>query len=84
MDIAIRIETPADRRAVEELTREAFWDTHWGEDARTICTEHLLVSRLRNCASLVPELDIIRSVMKEYKIKWGNCHARSRRAPVLY
>lgn len=24
----IRIETPADYRAVEELTREAFWDVY--------------------------------------------------------
>jgi len=57
MNIQIRLETPADYRAVEELTREAFW-RFWEPD-QTICNEHLLVHRLRSAPSLVPELDLV-------------------------
>lgn len=57
MNITIRLETPADYRAVEELTREAFWK-FW-EPNRKICDEHLLVHRLRSAPSFVPELDFI-------------------------
>ena len=57
MNIQIRLETPADYRAVEELTREAFW-AFW-EPNRTICDEHLLVHWLRFTPSFVPELDFV-------------------------
>ena len=57
MKINIRLETPADYRAVEELTREAFW-TFWEPDQK-ICNEHLLVRRLRSAPSFVPELDFV-------------------------
>ena len=52
--INIRREAPPDHRVVEDLTREAFWGT---EGPR--CNEHLLVHRLRNAESFVPELDLV-------------------------
>ena len=57
MNIQFRLETPADYRAVEELTREAFW-AFW-EPNQNICNEHLLVHRLRSVPSFVPELDFV-------------------------
>ena len=57
MNINIRLETPADHYAVEEITREAFW-AFWEPDA-TICAEHLLVHKLRTVESYVPELDFV-------------------------
>ncbi len=59
MNISIRNETPADYRIVEELTREAFW----GNMNHPTCDgEHLLVHKLRNLPSFVPELDLIAEV----------------------
>ena len=57
MNIHIRLETPADYRVVEGITREAFWK-FW-EPGRIICDEHLLVHRLRFAPSFVPELDFV-------------------------
>jgi len=57
MGISIRPEIPADWYAVEAMTREAFWQ-YW-EPGQTICNEHLLVSKLRDCPSLVPELNCV-------------------------
>ena len=57
IDINIRLETPADYFAVEELTREAFW-SFW-EPGRVICDEHLLTHLLRSAPSFVPELDFV-------------------------
>ena len=54
MTLTLRPERPSDHRAVELLTREAFWGT---EVPR--CTEHLLVRRLRDAPSFVPELDVV-------------------------
>ncbi len=48
------METAADYRAVEELTREAFW----GFTSPT-CDEHYLVNTLRKSAAFVPELDFV-------------------------
>jgi len=56
--ITFRKETPDDYHAVEELTREAFWNTARDKGNR-ICDEHLLVHRLRKSPSFVPELSII-------------------------
>lgn len=50
--ITLRREEPSDHRVVAELTREAFWGTEGPG-----CNEHLLVHRLRESASFVPELD---------------------------
>jgi predicted N-acetyltransferase YhbS len=52
--IEIRPERPADHRAVELLTREAFWGTGGPR-----CTEHLVVRRLRHSPALVPELSLV-------------------------
>jgi len=54
MNLSFRLEAPADYHAVEELTREAFWKTNM-----SVCDEHLLVRRLRECPSFVPELDYV-------------------------
>ena len=59
MNISIRNETPADYRIVEELTREAFWGNI---DHPTCDGEHLLVHKLRDLPSLVPELDFVAEV----------------------
>ncbi|MDR2686463.1 MAG: GNAT family N-acetyltransferase [Oscillospiraceae bacterium] len=54
-EIRIRPERPEDYRAVEELTREAFW-VHMNP---FYCDEHLLAHRLRGAACFVPELDFV-------------------------
>ena len=66
MNITFRLETPADHYAVEAMTREAFWQ-FWETD-RTVCDEHLLVSKLRTCSSFVPELKKTASRKYEKKI----------------
>lgn len=52
--ILIRRETPADYRAVEELTRSAFWNHHVPG-----CCEHYLMHLLRADESFVPELSLV-------------------------
>lgn len=52
--ILIRPEQTADRRTVEELTREAFWNVHVPG-----CNEHLLVHKLRDHEDFIPELDFV-------------------------
>ena len=59
MNLIIRREEPADHYAVEEITRDAFWQ-FWEEDeSRKICDEHLLVHKLRDVEALVPELNCV-------------------------
>lgn len=53
-DLTFREETPADFRAVEELTREAFWDVY-----RPGCDEHFVLHNLRKSLGFVPELSLI-------------------------
>ena len=50
----IRLEQPGDRRAVEELTRDAFWDVY-----KPGADEHLIVHRLRTHPDFIPELDFV-------------------------
>lgn len=57
MTLTLRPERPSDHRAVELLTREAFWGTEMPR-----CMEHLLVRRLRESPSFVPELDYVAEV----------------------
>lgn len=52
--MVIRREEPGDYRAVEELTRKAFWNVHVPR-----CNEHYLVHILRNHGDFVPELDLV-------------------------
>jgi len=58
MNITFRLEQPEDHYTVESLTRDAFWESHWGGDI-VICDEHLLVNKLRKCSALVPELNVV-------------------------
>ena len=54
MDINIRREEEKDRRIVEELTREAFWNLHVPG-----CDEHYLVHLLRTHPDFIPELNFV-------------------------
>lgn len=54
MNIEIRHENETDYRAVEELTREAFWNVHVPG-----CNEHFLLHNLRKSADFIPELDLV-------------------------
>ena len=60
MPLIIRREQPADHRAVELITRDAFWGTEMPR-----CMEHLLVRRLRDAACFVPELDVVAELDEE-------------------
>ena len=53
-NIVIRRETADDRRAVENLVREAFWNVY-----RPGCFEHFVLHKLRDDSAFVPELDFI-------------------------
>jgi len=53
-DLIIRIETPADRDAAENLTREAFWNVY-----RPGCTEHYVLHCFRGRKEFVPELSLV-------------------------
>lgn len=50
----IRLEQPADYRAVEELTRESFWNVY-----RPGCTEHFVLNRYRTRPEFIPELSFV-------------------------
>lgn len=52
--IHVRNERPEDRRAVEELTKKAFWNVNVPG-----CDEHYLVHVLREHADFVPALDLV-------------------------
>ena len=54
MSLIIRREEEKDHRAVEELTREAFWNVyHPG------ATEHLIVHQLRNKKHVIKDLNLV-------------------------
>ena len=52
--ITIRPETESDDRAVENLTREAFWNVY-----RPGCMEHYVLHCFRTDPAFVPELDLV-------------------------
>ena len=54
MKTIIRNETPADYRAVETLTREAFWNQNFPG-----CDEHYLVHVMRSHPDFIPQLDFV-------------------------
>jgi putative acetyltransferase len=54
MDVLIRNETENDFHAVEELTREAFWNLYFPG-----CVEHYLVHQMRNHADFIKALDFV-------------------------
>lgn len=53
-NIQLRLEIESDYRAVEELTREAFWNHHVPG-----CNEHYLVHIMRKASSFIKELDFV-------------------------
>lgn len=53
-DHIIRNETPNDYSAVENLTRQAFWNVY-----RPGCTEHYVLHCFRDDPAFVPELDLV-------------------------
>lgn len=53
-DYSIRLETPKDYRAVENITREAFWNQNVPG-----CGEHYLVHTMRTHADYIPELAFV-------------------------
>ena len=53
-NITIRPETESDDRAVENLTREAFWNVY-----RPGCMEHYVLHCFRTDPAFVPELDFV-------------------------
>ena len=54
MDLVIRNEQPDEYRAVEELTREAFWNVNFPG-----CVEHFCLHNMRGSGDFMPELDFI-------------------------
>ncbi len=54
MEYIIRIERPQDYKAVETLTREAFWNLYVPG-----CNEHYLLHRLRDSPGFLPELSLV-------------------------
>ena len=52
--LVIRAEVPADHRAVEEMTREAFWNVY-----APGCEEHYLVHHLRSQPDFIPQLSLV-------------------------
>ena len=52
--IIIRNEREDERRQVEELIRESFWNVY-----RPGCFEHYVIHKLRNDPAFVPELDFV-------------------------
>jgi predicted N-acetyltransferase YhbS len=54
MDYKLRTERPGDERAVECLTREAFWDVY-----KPGCNEHYIVHILRGSNAFIKELSIV-------------------------
>lgn len=59
MSFDIRLERPEDHRAVEALTRAAFWRDAFYEDGTPGCDEHYLAHVLRVYPAFVPELDFV-------------------------
>lgn len=59
-NLIIRIETPADYAAVENLTREAFWNVY-----RPGCTEHYVLHAFRGRPDFVPELSLVMELDKK-------------------
>ena len=53
-DYTIRLEKQEDRRAVENLIRESFWNVY-----RPGCSEHYVIHVLRDDPAFVKELDFV-------------------------
>ena len=57
MSMEIRREQEQDHRAVETLTRDAFWDLY-----KPGCDEHLVLHKMRHVPAFVPELDFVATI----------------------
>ena len=53
-DVVVRLEREDERREVENLVREAFWNVY-----RPGCLEHYVLRRLRSDPAFVTELDFV-------------------------
>ena len=53
-DFTIRLEKEEERRTVENLVRESFWNVY-----RPGCSEHYVIHVLRGDPAVVPELDLV-------------------------
>jgi predicted N-acetyltransferase YhbS len=73
--INIRLETPEDYYDVEEMARETFWDDNWELEPK-ISDMPLLISRLRECPSYVPELHFVAEI--ECRIVGHVIYSKSR------
>jgi putative acetyltransferase len=60
MEHAIRLEQPSDYRAVEDITKKAFWNVH-----APGCNEHYLVHVMREHEDFIRELDFVLEVEGE-------------------
>ncbi len=70
METTIRLENPADRRKVENLVRESFWNVY-----RPGALEHYVLHRLRDDPAFVPELDFV--MEKDGRIVGQNVFVRA-------
>ena len=66
----IRPERKEERREVENLVREAFWNVY-----RPGCLEHYVLHQLRDDAAFVPELDFV--MVKDGRIIGQNVFMRA-------
>jgi len=71
LKINIRLESTQDFRAVEELTREAFWNENVPG-----CDEHYLVHTMRIAEAFIAELDFV--AVSDGKIVGNIMYARTR------
>ena len=69
--IVIRKESESDRRAVENLVRETFWNVY-----RPGCLEHYVIHKLRDDPAFVPELDLV--MEKDGKLIGQNMFMRAQ------
>ncbi|EKQ54721.1 MULTISPECIES: N-acetyltransferase [unclassified Clostridium] len=56
-NIKLRLEKPEDYKAVENLTREAFWNVYVPG-----CSEHYLIHNIRNSDAFIKQLDIVAEI----------------------
>ena len=68
---SIRLETEADYREVEEVTREAFWNLYVPG-----CDEHYLAHIMRDHSDFIPELDFV--AVADDKIVGNIMYTKSR------
>ena len=82
-DYMIRLERPEDRRNVETLVREAFWNVY-----RPGCSEHYVIHVLRDDPAFVRELDFVmekdgRIIGQNMFMRTVICADDGRTVPVL-